>query len=111
MTETTVQKNTMANLWEASTQKTQATISYDFFAEKAEEEGFKRISNLFKMTAQAEAIHANLLMEAVQAAKSNNDVIAVDYYVCSACVNTTENSAPETCSICGAQRRAFFKVA
>lgn len=111
MTETTVQKTTMTNLMEAFTQKAQATILYDFFAKKAEEEGFKQISNLFKMTTQAEAIHANLLMQAVQAAKSNQYVIAVDYYVCSACGNTIENSAPETCSICGAQRRAFFKVA
>jgi len=35
---------------------------------------------------------------------------ATDYYVCSVCGNTVENDPPDTCPVCGAKAKAFFKV-
>jgi rubrerythrin len=34
----------------------------------------------------------------------------VDYYVCSVCGMTVEKEAPEKCPVCGAAKKAFFKV-
>ena len=37
--------------------------------------------------------------------------VDVDYYVCSVCGMTVEKEAPEKCPVCGAAKKAFFKVA
>ena len=46
------------NLKEAFAGESQANQKYRAFAKKAEKEGFKNISKLFKTTAEAERIHA-----------------------------------------------------
>ncbi len=49
---------TIANLKEAFAGESQAFQKYTAFAEKAEKEGFNNIARLFRLTAQAEQIHA-----------------------------------------------------
>jgi rubrerythrin len=49
---------TKENLQEAFAGESQANRKYLFFAEKAEQEGFKQIAKLFRATAAAETVHA-----------------------------------------------------
>ncbi len=49
---------TIENLKEAFAGESQAFQKYTAFAKKAEKEGFKNIARLFRLTAQAEQIHA-----------------------------------------------------
>lgn len=50
--------DTMKNLKDAFTGESQANQKYRAFAKKAEKEGFKNIALLFKTAAEAERIHA-----------------------------------------------------
>jgi len=49
---------TLDNLKEAFAGESQANQKYRAFAKKAEQEGFQNIARLFRMTAEAERIHA-----------------------------------------------------
>ena len=50
--------STQDNLKEAFAGESQANQKYRAFAKKAEQDGFKNISKLFRLTAEAEKIHA-----------------------------------------------------
>jgi rubrerythrin len=50
--------STIENLKEAFAGESQAYQKYTNFAKKAEQEGFKNIARLFRLTAEAEKIHA-----------------------------------------------------
>jgi len=50
-------ENTIANLKVAITRETNASKTYEAFAAKATEEGYRNISNMFRAVAAAEAIH------------------------------------------------------
>ncbi len=50
--------DTSTNLKEAFAGESQANQKYRAFAKQAEKEGFKNIARLFRMTAEAERIHA-----------------------------------------------------
>jgi rubrerythrin len=54
-----------------------------------------------------EKIHAGLYQKALDNLGKNEDV---DYYVCSVCGMTVEKEAPDECPVCGAAKKAFFKV-
>ena len=41
----------------------------------------------------------------------SRSLVDVDYYVCSVCGMTVEKEAPEKCPVCGAAKKAFYKVA
>jgi rubrerythrin len=70
-------------------------------------EGNKAAERSFVYANAVEKIHADLYQKI-----SNNldKAEEVDYYVCSVCGNTVEKEAPETCPVCGAKAKAFFKV-
>ena len=73
----------------------------------AEAEGQKAALRSFAYANAVEQIHAKLYQ---QAAEKMGALEAADYYVCSVCGNTVENEPPETCPVCGAKAKAFFKV-
>jgi rubrerythrin len=73
----------------------------------AEAEGQKAALRSFAYANAVEQIHAKLYQ---RAAEKMGSLEAVDYYVCSVCGNTVENEPPETCPVCGAKAKAFFKV-
>jgi len=50
--------NTIKNLKDAFAGESQANRKYLFFAEKAEQEGYKRVARLFRAAAAAETVHA-----------------------------------------------------
>jgi len=72
-------------------------------------EGGKVAEQLFRFANEVEKIHAQLYQKALDNIDHPQDVDC--YYVCSACGNTVENEVPDSCSICGAQSKAFSKVA
>ena len=73
----------------------------------AEAEGQKAALRSFAYANAVEQIHAKLYQKA---AEKMGSLEAADYYVCSVCGNTVENEPPETCPVCGAKAKAFFKV-
>lgn len=61
------------NLKEAFAGESQANRKYLAFSKKAEEEGYKGISRLFKATAEAETIHALSHLKTLGAIKSTRE--------------------------------------
>jgi len=64
---------TTQNLQVAFAGESQANRKYLFFAEKAEEEGFKQIAQLFRAAADAETVHARNHLRVMQGIKSTSD--------------------------------------
>lgn len=54
-----------------------------------------------------EKVHAGLYQKALDNLGSLEET---DYWVCSVCGYTVEQEPPETCPVCGAKAKAFFKV-
>ena len=61
----------------------------------------------FTFANEVEKIHAQLYQKALD---NLNSLPEVDYYVCPVCGYTCENEAPDTCPVCSAKGKAFFKV-
>jgi rubrerythrin len=80
---------------------------YPEFIEEAKKEGAKAAERSFTYANEVEKIHAVLYQKALDNLGKNADV---DYYVCSVCGMTVEKEAPEKCPVCGAVKKAFFKV-
>ncbi len=70
-------------------------------------EGNKGAERSFAYANAVEKVHADLYQKALDNLGRAGEV---DYYVCSVCGNTVEKEAPETCPVCGAKAKAFFKV-
>ena len=57
---------------------------------------------------ETEKAHAEFYKKVLDALGTN---LAVDYYVCTACGNTSEGGPPDVCSICQAPKKSFKKIA
>jgi rubrerythrin len=64
---------TVENLKDAFAGESQAFQKYTAFAEKAERDGLKNIARLFRTTAQAERIHANGHLQALEGVGSTTE--------------------------------------
>ncbi|MGI6638472.1 MAG: rubrerythrin family protein [Desulfobulbus sp.] len=64
---------TVDNLKEAFAGESQANMKYRAFAKKAEKDGFKNIAKLFRTTAEAERIHAEGHLRALDMIASTAD--------------------------------------
>jgi rubrerythrin len=73
----------------------------------AQEEGNKSAERSFTFANEVEKVHAALYQKAVDNLGSLEEV---DYYVCSVCGYTCEKEPPDTCPVCKAKSKAFFKV-
>lgn len=80
---------------------------YPEMIEVAKEEGNKKAERSFVFANEVEKVHADLYQQALDNLDSLEEA---DYYVCSVCGMTVENEPPDTCPVCGAKARAFFKV-
>jgi rubrerythrin len=80
---------------------------YPEFIEVAKKESQKAAERSFTYANEVEKIHAGLYQKAFDNLGKNEEV---DYYVCSVCGMTVEKEAPEKCPVCGAAKKAFFKV-
>ena len=81
---------------------------YPVMIEEAKEEGNKAAEMSFINANTVEEIHAGLYQKALDNLDNPGDVEC--YYVCSVCGNTVENEAPDTCPVCKAKSKAFFRV-
>jgi len=68
---------TSDNLNEAFAGESQASRSYLFFSEKADEEGQSQIARLFRATAEAETVHARNHLRVMQGIKSTQENLGV----------------------------------
>lgn len=68
--------STTANLHEAFAGESQANQKYRAFARKAESEGFAAVARLFRLTAEAERIHAEGHLRALDAIGSTAENLA-----------------------------------
>jgi rubrerythrin len=64
---------TAENLQAAFAGESQASRKYLYFAEKAEEEGYKQIARLFRAASDAETVHARNHLKAMQGINSTRD--------------------------------------
>ena len=67
---------TTANLENAFSGESQANRKYIFFAEKAEEEGHRRVARMFRAVADAETAHARNHLKAMQGVKTTRENLA-----------------------------------
>jgi rubrerythrin len=81
---------------------------YPGMIESARQEGKKAAEKSFVNANAVEEVHAGLYQKALDNLDKPSSVEA--YYVCSVCGYTHENSAPETCPVCGAKDKAFVRV-
>jgi rubrerythrin len=61
------------NLQTAFAGESQASRKYLYFAEKAEDEGYKQIAKLFRAASEAETVHARNHLKVMQGIKSTKD--------------------------------------
>ena len=76
---------------------------------EAKEEGNKAAERSFTFANEVEKIHAALYQEALDNLEAQKESDQ-DFHVCSVCGYTIEGDAPDTCPVCGAKAKAFFKV-
>jgi rubrerythrin len=101
-------RSTVDNLKEAIGGETYEFESmYPPMIEEAEAEGHSAAARSFRYANEVEKVHADLYQKA---ADNLGQSQAVDYYVCSICGYTCETAPPDSCPVCNAKAKAFFKV-
>ena len=73
----------------------------------AKEEGHKSAERSFSYANEVEKIHAALYQKALDSLANQEET---DMHVCSVCGYTCEGEAPDTCPVCGANKKAFDKI-
>lgn len=64
---------TSENLQAAFSGESQASRKYLYFAEKADEEGYRQVARLFRAASEAETVHARNHLKVMQGIKSTKD--------------------------------------
>jgi len=101
-------KGTADNLQEAVAGETHEFKSmYPAMIEAAKAEGNKAAERSFTFANEVEKVHAALYQKALS---NLEELKETDYYVCSVCGFTCENEPPDSCPVCNAKPKAFFKV-
>ncbi len=101
-------KSTAENLKEAIAGETyEFKEMYPEMISGAKSEDNKSALRSFNYANEVEKVHAALYHKALDNLDSLEEV---DYYVCSVCGYTCESKAPDTCPVCGAKAKVFFKV-
>ncbi len=80
---------------------------YPNMIEEAKAEGEKQAERSFTFANEVEKIHADLYQKALD---NLENLPQTDYHVCNVCGYTCEGDAPDKCPVCGAAKKAFFKV-
>lgn len=79
---------------------------YPAMIDAAKQEGSKAAERTFSFANAVEKVHASLYQNALGKLDKLEEM---DYYVCSICGYTCEKEPPDTCPVCGAKAKAFFK--
>ncbi len=102
-------KSTKENLAEAINGETHEFENmYPRMIEDARAEGNDSALRSFNLANEVEKIHAGLYEKALENLGSNEEV---EYHVCKVCGNTVEGEPQGACTVCGAGKEAFKKVA
>ena len=80
---------------------------YPAMIEAAKAEGNKTAERSFTFANEVEKVHAALYQKALD---NLSALPETDIYVCSICGYTCETQPPESCPVCKAKSKAFFKV-
>jgi rubrerythrin len=82
---------------------------YPDMIEVAEQEGNKAAERSFRYANEVEQVHAELYQKALDGIDDPQQEVEC-YYVCSVCGYTCEEEPPDSCPVCNAKARAFFRV-
>ncbi len=85
------------------------TSMYPPMLEEAEAEGH-RARVMFGFAVKAEAVHAELYKQALEAAAQGRDLAQARFYLCPSCGHIEFGIPPEKCPICGAPAAKFVAV-
>lgn len=66
---------------------------------------------MFKFAVKAEAVHAELYRQALEAVQKGIDLEVTGFYLCPVCGHIELTAPPEKCPICGAKSHIFEQVA
>ncbi|MCF8039844.1 MAG: rubrerythrin family protein [Desulfohalobiaceae bacterium] len=101
-------RSTRENLEEAvSGEIHEFKVMYPEMIVHAREEGHTKAERSLTYANEVEKVHAALYQKALDNLGSLEET---DFHVCSVCGYTCETNPPETCPVCGAKAKAFFKV-
>jgi rubrerythrin len=82
---------------------------YPPMVERAAAEGHKA-KLMLDYAARAEAVHAGLFKQALEALKAGKDLSQMEVYLCPVCGHIELGSPPERCPICNAPAAKYQKV-
>jgi rubrerythrin len=85
------------------------TEMYPPMLNQAETDGHKA-KRMFGYAVKAEAVHAKLYKEALEAAKQGKDMAEKEFYLCPVCGHIELGSPPASCPICGAKAEKFVQI-
>ena len=101
---------TAENLEEAAKGETyEHTEMYPPMITQAETEGHKA-KRMFNLAAKAEAVHAKLYRQALEAVKQGHDLETSAIYLCPICGHVEFGAPPAACPICGVTGSKFVQV-
>jgi rubrerythrin len=83
------------------------TKMYPDMLKQARKEGNDEAAMSFDNANRVEEIHADLYKKVLQNLGKEPKVA---YYVCQVCGNTVENSAPDSCPVCGSPKSKFKRI-
>jgi rubrerythrin len=75
----------------------------------AEADGHKA-KTMFKFAVDAEAVHARIYQQALEAVQKGTDLAESEFYLCTVCGYIELGTPPERCPICGALKKVFTLV-
>ncbi|MCX6361869.1 MAG: rubrerythrin family protein [Armatimonadetes bacterium] len=84
------------------------TTMYPPMLERATADGHKA-KRMFGLALEAEAVHAKLYQQALEAVAEGKD-LAADFYLCPVCGYIELGKAPEACPVCGAKGERFVAM-
>jgi rubrerythrin len=103
-------KSTAENLKDAVAGETyEFKDMYPPMLAQAEADGHKA-KTMFGFALKAEAVHADLYQQALDAVTSGKDLPAGEFYLCTVCGNIELVPPTGKCSICGVPAEKFVKV-
>lgn len=87
----------------------ESTQMYPPMKEQADKEGH-RARSMLGWAIDAEAVHAKLYMEALEAVKAGKDLSATEIYLCPVCGHLELGTPPAKCPICNAPAAKYQKI-
>lgn len=82
---------------------------YPPMLEQAQADGHKA-ARMFRFAVEAERVHAELYLRALEAATRGEDLAEQKFYLCPVCGHIELGEPPDVCPICGAKGAKFVQV-